>query len=63
MLFRSCLKKPVFRTAKSTNKDDYVEFMRLVKEQVKPSAASQKPILLFDAHRAHTSNDAKKFIP
>ena len=27
----NCLKKPVFRTAKSTNKDDYVEFMRLVK--------------------------------
>ena len=59
----NCLKNPVFRTAKSTNKTDYIEFMRLVKEQVRQIHHSQKPILLFDAHRAHTSLLAREEIP
>ena len=59
----NCLKNPVFRTAKSTKKHDYIEFMRLVKEQVRSIHHNQKPILLFDAHRAHTSLLAREEIP
>jgi hypothetical protein len=59
----NCLKKAMFMTAKSTNKNDYLNFMRQVSQQVRPDPQNRKPVLLYDAHRAHTSLDARALIP
>jgi len=58
----NCLKKPMFMTARSTNKEDYMRFMNQVKEQVR-DLRGRKPVLLYDAHRAHTSLIARDRIP
>ena len=57
-----CLKKPMFMTARSTNKEDYMRFMNQVKEQVR-DLKGRKPVLLYDAHRSHTSLIARDKIP
>ena len=57
----SCLKKPIYKCYSTTNKQNVVDFLKLVASNIKASVKS-KPCLLFDQHRAHTSHLAKPII-
>lgn len=56
----SCLTEPVYMTAKSTNKVDFVKFLRLVK--AKQRSPYTKPVLFYDQASAHTSGIGQTFL-
>ena len=52
------LKKPVYHVGWSTNKEDFIDFLKLVKLEV----GDDKPVLAYDNHRSHTSIAATEYI-
>ena len=50
-----CMRQPVFKLGVSTNKLEFQQFLREVKAQIKPQYEHPKPIMVYDAHRAHTA--------
>ena len=47
----ACMARPVYYVGKSTNKTDFVEFLKLVKIEL----GDVRPVLVYDNHRSHTS--------
>ena len=47
----NCLAKPVFMISKSTNKEDFLSFLKLLKRSIGRS----KVFFVYDNHRAHMS--------
>ena len=56
------MKEPLFLIAESTNEDEYIDFLKQLKVQVKSEYAykSPKPIILLDNHSAHKTERANK---
>lgn len=44
----------------STNKEDFLAFLKLVVEEIKEG--TEKPLLMLDNHRAHHSNIVKEYM-
>ena len=56
--FGNCISKGVFVLGKSTNQQEFCDFLLEVKAAVKPQYMNEKPILLYDQARAHTAKKA-----
>ena len=59
-----CMSKPVFRLGRSTNVEEYKQFLDEVRESLKPELGfnKTKPILLYDGATAHTSNASVQYM-
>ena len=57
----NCLVEPVYKCYETTNKENVVDFLKLVASKVR-IATKGKPFLLYDQHRAHTSHLARPVI-
>ena len=55
----NCLRRPVFLEAESTNKEDCLRFLQLVKENL---TCQGRPFLVYDQHRSHNARIVKPFI-
>ena len=60
--FGNCMNNPVFKMGGTTNRIEFIEFMREVKEQVKAQYQGYKPILLYDGAKAHTCKDSMRLM-
>ena len=47
----SCLKKPIYSVGLSTNKEDFLQFLKMIKSDL----GRQKAFLVYDNHRSHLS--------
>ena len=58
------MSKPVFRLGRSTNVEEYKQFLDEVRENLKPELGfnKTKPILLYDGATAHTSNASVQYM-
>ena len=50
--------RPVYYVGKSTNKEDFIDFLKLVKIEI----GALRPMLVYDNHPSHTSKLASKYI-
>ena len=53
----NCLVQPVYMTADSTNIVDFIRFLHLIRDNLKPDLQN-KPFLLFDMHSAHLNSES-----
>ena len=58
------MSKAVFRLGRSTNVEEYKQFLDEVRESLKPELGFNKikPILLYDGATAHTSNASVQYM-
>lgn len=57
-----CLQHGVFVLGRSTNQNEFQEFLRQVKAAVKPQFSTQKPFFLYDQASAHTAAKSQKMM-